>query len=100
MIKFWKRHSLSIVLMTTFLIMFAASWPLGKSTWDGKGEYWVYFCAQTIWSIQGDMFGGFMLVVYTKWFKEYRSAASNDTMDEIAEKVVDEMEEQNIKVCK
>jgi len=94
MIKFWKRHSLSIVLFTITLGMFLSSWHLGKAAWDGKGSYFDFFVAQSIWAFEGDMFGGFILVLFTKWFKEYGSAASNDTKEEKAARAsIDNLED-------
>jgi hypothetical protein len=77
MIKFWKYHSLSISLSIVFLAMLIASWPLGRTLWDGKGEYFYFWLGQTIFSLEADVFGGIILVLFTKWFKERHSASSN-----------------------
>lgn len=93
MIRFWKRHSLSIVLSAIFFTMIISSWWLGRTMWDQKGDYFTFWLAQTVFSLEADVGGAILLVLFTKWFKEYKSAASNDTMEELAEKVADEMDE-------
>lgn len=62
--------------------MVAASWPLGKHLWDGKGSYFWWWAAQTDFSLEADVFGGIILVLFTKWFVEYKSASSRPPKDE------------------
>jgi hypothetical protein len=78
MVDFWKRHSLSIILGSLFFGMVAISYPLGYYMWDGKGVYFWWWLAQTVFSCEADMGGALILVLATKWFFEYKSAASRD----------------------
>jgi len=72
--KFWKEHSLSIVIISIFVVMLIASWPLGKHSWDGKSPYYLYWLSETIFSLEADVGGMILIVLFTKWFREKGSS--------------------------
>lgn len=77
MARLWRQHSLTIVLCAVFAVMIIASWPLGRATWSpSDGPYWITWLSETVYSLEADVFGAVLLVVFTKRLREIGSAES------------------------
>lgn len=83
MIKFWKAHSLSIVLAVIFVSMIIASWPLGYALLEKDPPYWKFWLAQTIITCEPDFGAMLFLVLVSKTLKERGSPQSKPSSIEV-----------------
>ena len=84
--KFWKDHSLSIVIGSILLIQTLIYLYLAYSVWSGEqeahgqpinmGDFWNFFWAEMMVSTLADTYGAILLVVLTKRLTEKDSAES------------------------
>ena len=78
----WVRsHSLSLVLLFIFSSMLTSLLIMGPSQYRAEGvsgSYWQWWIYQLILSLVADVWGALILVLFTKWFWERRSAESHD----------------------
>ena len=65
MIRWFKEHSLSLVLTAIWWVLTAVDFLLPEST-----------VQQYLGDLSGDAFGAWLVVVLTKWFTEKGSAES------------------------
>lgn len=89
MFRWWvRKHSLSLVLVVVLLVMMTTTVVMGPAqhTAEGvQGAFWPWWTFQTILSFEADVFGAVVLVTFTKWFYESRSAEAKDPPDEHAQ---------------
>lgn len=78
--KWLRDHGLSIVLSTILVAFMAVSFVFGiwqysaeqpPFEWSGFMVWWVY---ETVTSLEADVFGAIVLVVFTKYLFEKHSA--------------------------
>ncbi|AXQ63388.1 hypothetical protein SEA_COMRADE_141 [Streptomyces phage Comrade] len=86
---FIKKHSLSLALLTLFVVQSIIVWCSGYSDWRADQithkqdvAIWpgfvVYYLYQMSVSIVADTYGALLLVLFAKWFYEKGSPESND----------------------
>lgn len=87
MTKWARDHSLSLVLFAILIAFMATSFVTGTHqftseqppfTWPTFFRWWTY---ETTTSLEADVFGAIILVLFTKWFFEKRSAEAKDPPD-------------------
>lgn len=88
---FLRRHSLSVTLAVILAAMMATTFGLGLPyyqayetggqpfTWPGFLLWW---CEETVLSLEADVFGALVLVTGTKWLFEHRSMEAADPPEE------------------
>lgn len=88
MVEFWRKHSLSIVLVIVFIAMSVAYWFFGLADWKSDqlahgdpAQVWPgyarHYVAEMLVSNVADVFGAIVLVLFTKSLYEKGSAESN-----------------------
>jgi hypothetical protein len=87
--SFIKNHSLSLALLTLFLVQSVIVWTVGYSDWAAEQQaskqpvaiwpdFVIYYVYEMTVSIVADTYGALLLVLFAKWFYEQGSPESND----------------------
>lgn len=69
------------MLVMLLAAMISTTLALGPSQYraeDITGDYWTWWVFETVLSLEADVFGAIILVVFTKWFYEKRSAEAKE----------------------
>lgn len=78
----WLRaHSLSLALGAILLSMLVATLVMGPAQYQAEGvqgSFWRWWAYETILSLEADVFGAILLVVFTKHLYERHSAEAKD----------------------
>jgi hypothetical protein len=85
--NFVKEHSLSLILGMILLTMLTFQFFAGYAEWSNEQnahkeplvfrDYLTHYASETVLSLEADVFGAIVLVLFTKWFFERGSAESN-----------------------
>ena len=82
MVRWLREHSLSLVLLALLLSMISSTLMMGPAQYRAQGiqgvGFWQWWLFQTILSLEADVWGALILVVFTKWLWERRSAEAHD----------------------
>lgn len=81
MIRAWRRHGLSLTLVTALSAMMGVTLLLGPAQFRAQGmqgSYWAWWVFQTLLSLEADVFGALILVVGTRFLWERGSAEAHD----------------------
>ena len=70
MTEFLRYHGLSVAIIAIYLFFVGASMATSDETWAG----WI---ANRAGGHADDAFGAFLIVVLSKWLREWNSAQSN-----------------------
>lgn len=86
-VRFLKKHSLSLALMTLLVSALIFQYFYGYPVWVDdqlahhepieRGAYNMYYISESVLSLEADVFGAFLLVFLTKFLWEKGSAESN-----------------------
>lgn len=86
LIRWLRRHSLSLVLGALLASMVGVTLLLGPGQYRAEGiqgvGFWRWWVYETALSLEADVWGALVLVVFTKWLWEHRSAEAHDPPEE------------------
>lgn len=74
--KWWKDHSLSLIILFIFGMLMVGSYLTQHWDADNSSDRLVWINT-TLHGLRDDTFGALLIVVASKWFFERGSAASN-----------------------
>lgn len=82
-VRFWKRHGLSVTLISVLVIQSLASMHFGYKVWlaDPVESFWVWWLYEYNTSLVADVFGAILLVLLSKRLREIGSAEDSGTSD-------------------
>jgi hypothetical protein len=81
--SFWRRHGLSVVLLSLMAVQTALSLYFGHKVWtaDPIASFWEWWMYEYQTSLVADVFGAVLLVLLSKRLREVGSAEDSGNDD-------------------